>query len=98
MSEKFCSAGVVNANMPLAALAYRQLATFCIKPGCGQCIFCASCTQTRRVNHRHKTSTFVVTMVPVGSLPAARQPELNCYHCRKGRSKLTVPAFLHFRK
>lgn len=43
-------------------LAYNKPATLCIKTRCQQCIYCASYTENRSVNHRHMDSTYVVVL------------------------------------
>ena len=74
----------------LLVLAYTEPATICFKGNCIHWIYCASCTNSKRIEHRHKDSTYVVKLMRRALLPA--RPTVQCWKCRY--SKCPQPASL----
>jgi hypothetical protein len=77
----------------LLVLAYNKPATICLKGNCQYCIYCASCTEARsearRIDHRHKNSMYVVTLLRRRELPIQ---QVRCKKCQKSKSsQLLLP-------
>ena len=70
----------------LLVLAYNQPATLCVKGNCNHCIYCASCTNSKRIDHRHKDSTYAVKLIRKTSLPVSPLSPVQCAKCRKSKS------------
>ena len=70
----------------LLVLAYNQLATLCVKGNCDHWIYCASCTKSKRIDHRHKDSMYTVKFIPKWNLPVSPLSPVQCAKCRRGKS------------
>ena len=67
-------------------LAYNRPVTLCVKGNCNQHIYCASCTQDKRIDHRHKDSMYVVKVIRRTNLPVSENSPVQCAKCQGGKS------------
>ena len=69
----------------LLVVAYNHPATICVKGNCVHWIYCASCTNSKRIDHRHKDSTYTVKFIRRNKLPVGPHSPVQCAKCRKSK-------------
>lgn len=77
--------------IPLLDLSYDRKATKCLKGGCQQSTYCASCTESNRIYHRHPYSMYIVTLKRKRDIPVTR---VVCAHCKLSKSPSLYPPSL----
>ncbi|KAJ9149752.1 Protein SERAC1 [Pleurostoma richardsiae] len=78
---------LIKCKQCLAALAFRKTATICLRSGCKLWIYCASCTDAERIDHRHVGSMYKVVIRKSTQNPlqdaSGRHLNFTCFQCKK---------------